>query len=218
MGASANLKFQDKFDESDTEEVVESTLDHSFDEKDTPLENQFDPCKVQVALSWHDIRIDAMPGRGCCGMAGKKRAKEIVRCTEDEELPKLDIKRKLILTGKGFKLRSDSEKAKWMKKPNDYLFLHHLDKRSDEEIEKEANGIKPILEGVSGCVMPGQFLSIIGASGAGKTTLLNHLSGRLTTKKGCGSPYLDIRGEVKVNGEPKEKLKGLYGEFSAYVQ
>jgi ABC-type multidrug transport system ATPase subunit len=38
---------------------------------------------------------------------------------------------------------------------------------------------KIILDGVSGCVSPGQFLSIIGASGAGKTTLLNFLSGRL---------------------------------------
>ena len=38
---------------------------------------------------------------------------------------------------------------------------------------------KVILDNVQGCVLPGQFLSIIGASGAGKTTLLNYLSGRL---------------------------------------
>lgn len=37
---------------------------------------------------------------------------------------------------------------------------------------------KEIIRGVSGTVMPGQFLAIIGASGAGKTTLLNFLSGR----------------------------------------
>jgi len=37
---------------------------------------------------------------------------------------------------------------------------------------------KTILNGVSGSILPGQFLSIIGASGAGKTTLLNFLSGR----------------------------------------
>ena len=37
---------------------------------------------------------------------------------------------------------------------------------------------KEIIRGVSGTVMPGQFLAIIGASGAGKTTLLNYLSGR----------------------------------------
>lgn len=41
---------------------------------------------------------------------------------------------------------------------------------------------KVILDGVSGSVLPGQFLSIIGASGAGKTTLLNFLSGRLISQ------------------------------------
>ena len=41
---------------------------------------------------------------------------------------------------------------------------------------------KVILDNVEGCVNPGQFLSIIGASGAGKTTLLNYLSGRLISK------------------------------------
>lgn len=37
---------------------------------------------------------------------------------------------------------------------------------------------KEIIRNVSGTVMPGQFLAIIGASGAGKTTLLNFLSDR----------------------------------------
>jgi ABC-type multidrug transport system ATPase subunit len=45
--------------------------------------------------------------------------------------------------------------------------------------KKGVGPTKIILDGVSGCALPGQFISIIGASGAGKTTLLNHLSGRL---------------------------------------
>ena len=53
---------------------------------------------------------------------------------------------------------------------------------------------KVILDGVSGSALPGQFLSIIGASGAGKTTLLNYLSGRLISKR------LQKDGEVIVNG------------------
>ena len=57
---------------------------------------------------------------------------------------------------------------------------------------------KVILDGVSGCVKPGQFLSIIGASGAGKTTLLNFLSGRLI------STNLHKEGYVLINGQDRD--------------
>jgi ABC-type multidrug transport system ATPase subunit len=62
---------------------------------------------------------------------------------------------------------------------------------------------KVILDGVSGCVHPGQFLSIIGASGAGKTTLLNYLSGRLISKG------LRKNGNVKVNGTNRDQMRGF---------
>jgi len=42
--------------------------------------------------------------------------------------------------------------------------------------------------------LPGEFVSIIGASGAGKTTLLNFLSGRLI------STGLKKYGTIKING------------------
>jgi ABC-type multidrug transport system ATPase subunit len=53
---------------------------------------------------------------------------------------------------------------------------------------------KVILDDLSGSILPGQFLSIIGASGAGKTTLLNYLSGREISQN------LDKKGTIKVNG------------------
>jgi ABC-type multidrug transport system fused ATPase/permease subunit len=59
---------------------------------------------------------------------------------------------------------------------------------------------KVILDNVSGCVMPGQFLSIIGASGAGKTTLLNYLSGRLISKG------LNKQGTVLINGVDRNEI------------
>ena len=70
---------------------------------------------------------------------------------------------------------------------------------------------KVILDNVSGCVKPGQFLSIIGASGAGKTTLLNYLSGRLISQN------LSKEGQVMVNGVDRNKING-FTAFSAYVQ
>ena len=70
---------------------------------------------------------------------------------------------------------------------------------------------KVILDNVSGSVMPGQFLSIIGASGAGKTTLLNYLSGRLISNK------LEKTGKVLVNGVDRDEIKG-FSAYSAYVQ
>ena len=70
---------------------------------------------------------------------------------------------------------------------------------------------KVILDGVNGAVLPGQFLSIIGASGAGKTTLLNYLSGRLI------STNLEKSGEVLVNGVNRDQIRG-FSAFSAYVQ
>jgi len=67
------------------------------------------------------------------------------------------------------------------------------------------------LDGVNGAVLPGQFLSIIGASGAGKTTLLNYLSGRLI------STGLTKTGQVLVNGVNRDQIRG-FTAFSAYVQ
>jgi len=64
---------------------------------------------------------------------------------------------------------------------------------------------------VSGAVLPGQFLAIIGASGAGKTTLLNFLSGREISNN------LTKTGVILCNGVEKETITG-FSSLSAYVQ
>jgi ABC-type multidrug transport system ATPase subunit len=70
---------------------------------------------------------------------------------------------------------------------------------------------RTIIDDVSGAVLPGQFLAIIGASGAGKTTLLNFLSGREI------SANLVKTGVISVNGKDKDQLKN-FSAYSAYVQ
>jgi len=70
---------------------------------------------------------------------------------------------------------------------------------------------RTIIDDVSGAVLPGQFLAIIGASGAGKTTLLNFLSGREI------SANLVKTGVISVNGKDKDTLKN-FSAYSAYVQ
>ncbi|CAB3406162.1 unnamed protein product [Caenorhabditis bovis] len=65
-----------------------------------------------------------------------------------------------------------------------------------------------LLDGVSGCALPGEVVALMGASGAGKTTLLNTLLQR--NLKG-----LVVEGEILVNGQ--NVGKGVTS-VSAYVQ
>ncbi|KAJ9565126.1 hypothetical protein OSB04_001092 [Centaurea solstitialis] len=46
------------------------------------------------------------------------------------------------------------------------------------------NSKRFILQGITGCVQPGEVLALMGPSGGGKTTLLNLLSGRLKNTSG----------------------------------
>ncbi len=70
---------------------------------------------------------------------------------------------------------------------------------------------KIILDDVSGTVLPGQFVAILGASGAGKTTLLNYLSGRNIGQR------LHKQGSIMLNGVNVEMMNAKMSQFCAFI-
>ncbi|KAJ1976117.1 hypothetical protein H4R35_002841 [Dimargaris xerosporica] len=75
-------------------------------------------------------------------------------------------------------------------------------------VRRRATKFKTILHGVSGQVMPGEMVAIMGSSGAGKSTLLNALSGRLTVGK--------LGGQILFNGE--KRIPSQFKKQAAYVE
>lgn len=73
-------------------------------------------------------------------------------------------------------------------------------------VQDKVGGRRPILQGLTGCVQPGEVLAIMGPSGCGKSTLLDALAGRLDSNA-------RQRGEILVNGGKKRLAFGT----SAYV-
>lgn len=71
---------------------------------------------------------------------------------------------------------------------------------------------KEILKNVSGRVISGQLLAIMGPTGCGKTSLLNVLAGRVP--KG-GSNNACLSGKIKVNSVKRDEEK--FRSVSAYV-
>lgn len=83
-------------------------------------------------------------------------------------------------------------------------------------VDKKTGSRKHILKNVTGCIEPGSFLAILGASGAGKSTFLDVLASRKS--------HYD--GEIHVNGQNNIPIKhvsryctqedALFGNLTVY--
>lgn len=69
-------------------------------------------------------------------------------------------------------------------------------------------GKQQFLHSISGYVLPGQMMAVIGPSGAGKTTLLNVLSGRLRH---------GVKGDITVGGIPIANKSAVARQYGAGV-
>lgn len=71
---------------------------------------------------------------------------------------------------------------------------------------------KEILQNVSGRVLSGQLLAIMGPTGCGKTSLLNILAARVPSG---GSKSASLSGSIKINSNKRDENK--FRSVSAYV-
>ncbi|XP_057379243.1 protein white-like [Daphnia carinata] len=91
----------------------------------------------------------------------------------------------------------------------------YLEKKQGNCFKRQPPIQKRILDNVTGCVRPGEFLAIMGASGAGKTTLLNCLTFRNTGKlKITGERFLN---GAKVNTDTLARISGYVQQDDLFI-
>uniref|UniRef100_A0A0P5RR43 Protein white n=1 Tax=Daphnia magna TaxID=35525 RepID=A0A0P5RR43_9CRUS len=91
----------------------------------------------------------------------------------------------------------------------------YLEKQQGNCFKRQPPIQKRILDNVTGCVRPGEFLAIMGASGAGKTTLLNCLTFRNTGKlKISGERFLN---GAKVNTDTLARISGYVQQDDLFI-
>ncbi|KAJ1970396.1 hypothetical protein H4R34_006069, partial [Dimargaris verticillata] len=75
-------------------------------------------------------------------------------------------------------------------------------------LRRKPTQFKTVLHNVSGSVMPGEMVAILGSSGAGKSSLLNALAGRLSTGT--------LQGQITFDGQ--QRNPGRFKKQAVYVE
>lgn len=70
---------------------------------------------------------------------------------------------------------------------------------------------RPILEGISFSIRPGEFVGILGPSGCGKSTLIQCLAGL------AGTDSSSLTGEILINGNIRETVEHEFQSLTAYL-
>ena len=137
-------------------------------------QNNLQKKNLKIQITWKNITI--LLKENCCGIFNTNESKVELNNNLSPQLNQtsLNMNFKNLYTISSLQNSPNSPIGTEMLSPSKYNRRTNQNQNRISNLKQK----KYILNSVSGTVLTGQFLTIIGASGAGKTTLLSYLSGK----------------------------------------